>query len=203
MSSNVREMKVGTFLAQDWLLPKQNGQGGHLPDADAQKMVTAEWANHADQAFKQCNEAFNGLPIRALSVQGLVHSAKTAVTTSSTSQELLILKDIPTGWGFIEARATVCSTDQNQYAVLTYSTVFCVECPGDLEIKQSWGCDTTYSTWPAGTVTFSLGPGAGVAPCDSLFATLTGVDNTNLTWVVDFKVRTVPDLLEMPGAIEP
>jgi hypothetical protein len=202
---NIREGSVTSYSDQTLLKTKHNACGTRS-EGDAQRTATAEWANLVDTAAKQCNEAFNGLPVNASNVRGAIK----AVTTGSTAQGpgsavevVLLTNGLDDGdWVYMEGRAFGYDKANNYIGIINHSAVFRLQSSVFIELT-SWNSTIIYQTSPAEDETFDLKKSSSGDPIgDSIVASLGLSSSRALDWIIEFNVRVVPgENLQLPDIL--
>lgn len=194
---NIREGSVTSYSDQTLLKTKHNACGTRS-EGDAQRTATAEWANLVDTAAKQCNEAFNGLPVNALNVSGAIHTVTRGETISGGSTVKVVLLTNGDGvedgvedgdWIYIEALGYAYNKSSNYMSITRHSAVF-QKLDTTFDLLKSWPVDEFYPDSP-GTEAFALNLSDEE---DSIVAELTPGSPINLSWIIDISLRVVPGL---------
>lgn len=206
MSDQIRKQEVGTYIGDPFLQPKENLGGGTTEPLESQQLVTAEWGNKLSDWFMEINEAFNGLDVNALGVNGRVWGSRTGSTLAGTSDpatrrtDILLVKDLVDG-EFVHVRAIVYGFNAAENRILIKHCDALFQVSGGTVSRISWLCCFFGRRHNMGGAKVKL---FGSATENKIFAEVTGPwsPGSDINWIADVFVRSVPGGLPMPGALE-
>ena len=203
MASDIRTQTPTDYDAAEWLAPKINKNSVVLPENMSVTRPTAEWANEQDLALKQVNEAFNGLPVTARNVGGLVQMFRQVQTAPGSAEVVPLVKLVPdntmitvevTAHAGTSADVTGGHSVINAYYVVrrTPAGVFDLLTEVNNDVLNDGG-----TLAPAGTVSVAVLTPVG----DEVQLSLDNASAVDAEWFCDVQVRSFPQLMDLPDAI--
>lgn len=202
--TNIRSDDPSNFQAQGWLIEKVNKNNVQLLPSNSMLKPTAEWANAVDESFREVNEAFNGLPVNASNVGGLVRVARAEVADAGGIATIPVLSELPEN--------TMIAVEVTTYMV------------PPANVTGGYGILHTYAlarTAAAGTAPQIIPLTDDILASDGIFSGMSGellgttgpetldfAADTNgapagTRCYFDVSIRSFPEPLNLPSAIQP